>query len=81
MEPHKEEENKATLLGCELENLVEEKPTSVSLWEDGKMNKMDDKGSDFFSRHVYLQPPDPWEDEKSSFAYQRCKMKDTCEGD
>ena len=31
LEPHKEEENKATPLGCELENLVEEQDTLVSL--------------------------------------------------
>ena len=31
---------------------------------------MDDKGSDFCSIHVYLQPPDPWEGEKISLAYE-----------
>ena len=79
-EPHKEEENKTTPLGCEPENLVEQ-ATLVSLWEDGKMKNMDDKSSDFFSIHVHLQPSDPWEDRKTSLAYEDYKMKDNCEGD
>ena len=45
------------------------------------MKKIYDKGSDFCSSHVYVKPPDPWEDEKSSLAYKGCKMKDNCEGD
>ena len=48
LEPHKEEENKATPLGCEPENLVEEKATLISLQKDGSMKNMGDKGSKFF---------------------------------
>ena len=51
-EPCKEEEDKATLIGCEAENLVEEKATLVSLREDGNMKNMDDKVSDFLSIHL-----------------------------
>ena len=35
-----------------------------------------DKGFDFCSRHVYLQPHDPLEDENISLAYEGYKMKD-----
>ena len=80
-EPHKEEENKATLLGCEPGNLVEEQSIKVSVHEDGKMNNMDDKGYEFFSSHVHLQPSYPWEDENTSCADEDCKMKAHCEGE
>ena len=56
LEPHKEEEGKATPLGCEPENLVEEKATLVSLWEDGKMKNMYYKVSDFCRSHDYFHP-------------------------
>ena len=81
LEPHNEEEDKATPLGCEPENLVEEHATIVSLHEEGNIKNVYDKDSDFYSSHVYLQPYDPWEDEKSSLAYEDCKKKDNCEGD
>ena len=35
----------------------------------------------FCSIHVHLQPSDPWEDGKTSLAYEDCKMKDNYEGD
>ena len=47
LEPYKEKENKATPLGCEPKNLVDEHATLVSLREDGKMKNMDDKVFDF----------------------------------
>ena len=53
----------------------------MSLLEEGIIKHKYDKSSDFCSNHVYLQPPDPWEDEKTSLAYEGCKMKDNCEGD
>ena len=46
LEPHKEEEDKATPLGCELENLVEEQTTIVPLHEEGNMKNMYDEGYD-----------------------------------
>ena len=49
-------------LGCEPENLVEEKATLVSLREDGKMKNMDNKSSDFFGIHVHIQSYYPWKD-------------------
>ena len=81
LEPHNEEEEKATPLGCELENFVEEQATIVSLHEECNIKNMYDKCSYFCSSHVYLQPLDPWEDEKTSYAYEGCKMKDNYEGD
>ena len=44
----------------------------VSVQEDGKMENMDDKGSEFFSIHFHLQPFYPWEDENTS-----CEMRTT----
>ena len=76
-----EEENKATPLGCEPENLVEEQASKVSVQEDVKMKKMDDKGYKFFIIHVHLQPYYPWEDENSSCANEDYKMKAHCEGE
>ena len=81
MEPHKEEENKATPPGCEPENLVEEQDTLVSLLEDGKVKKMENKSYDFCSSHVHLQPYDPCKDKNTSLTYEDCKMKDNCEED
>ena len=80
-EPHNEKENKATPLRCEPEYLVEEKATKVYADKEHKVNKMNDKISDFCSIHVHLQPSDPWEDRKTSLASEECKMKDNCEGD
>ena len=45
------------------------------------MENMDDKGSEFFSIHVHLQPSYPWEDENTSCADEDCKMKAHCEGE
>ena len=45
------------------------------------MKNMYDKDSDFCSNHVYSLPPDPWEYESTSLAYEGYKMKDNCEGD
>ena len=56
LEPHKEEEDKATLLRCEPNNSVEEQATIVSLQEEGNMKNMYAKGSDFFSIHDHLHP-------------------------
>ena len=75
-EPCKEEEDKATLPGCEAENLVEEKDTLVSLREDGNVKNMDDKGYDFCSNHYYLQPYDSWDIENITLAYEDYRMKD-----
>ena len=59
---------------------MEEQATKVSVQEDGNMN-MDDKGSDFFSSHVHLQPYYPWEDENTSCVDEDCKMKAHYEGE
>ena len=80
-EPQNEEENKATPLRCEPENLLEEQATKVSVQKEDKVNNMNDKSSDFCSIHVHLQPSDPWEDGKTSLAFEDYKMKDNCEGD
>ena len=64
----------------ELDNLVEKQDTIVSLHEEGNMKNMYDNGSYFFNIHVYLQTPNPWEDENTSLAYEDCKMEDKCEG-
>ena len=80
LEPHNEEENKATPLGCEPKNLVEEQATLVSLREDGKVKNMDNKSFDFCRSHVHLQPSDPWKDKNSSLASEDCKRKANCEG-
>ena len=81
MDPHKEEEDKATPLRCEPENLVEEQATKVFVQKDGKMKEMDDKSSDFCKIDVHLKPSDPWEEENTSLASEYCKMKDNCERD
>ena len=81
LEFHNEEEDKVTLLGCEPENLVEEKATIVSLHEEDNIKHKYYKIFNFCISHVYLHPPDPWEDEKTSLAYEGCKMKDSCERD
>ena len=60
---------------------MEEQAAIVSIQEDGNVKNMDNKSSDFCSSHVHLQPFDPWEDKKSSLAYEDYKMKDNCEGD
>ena len=60
---------------------MEEHATIVSLHEVGNIKHMYDKSSDFCRIHVYLHPPDPWEGEKTSLAYEGYKMKDNCEGD
>ena len=44
-EPHNEDENKATPLGCEAEFLVEEQATIVSVQEDDTVKNMDNKSS------------------------------------
>ena len=80
MDPDKEEEDKATPLGCEEENLVEEKATLVSLWEDGKVENMDNESSDFWRIHVHLKLSDPWKYKKYSLAFEDCKRKANCEG-
>ena len=80
LEPPKEEENRATLLGCEAKVLVEEKTTKVSVLKEDKMKNMDNKSSNFCNKHVHLQPTETWEDGNTSLAYEDCKMKDNCEG-
>ena len=57
LEPHNEQEDKATPLGCEPENSVEEKATIVSLHEEDE-DEMPryDVISDFFKVHISLQP-------------------------
>ena len=80
-EPHNEEENKATPLRCEPENLVEEQDTKVSVQKHDNMKKMDRKISYFCSSHEHPQPSDSWEDKKSSLASEDYKMQDNCEGD
>ena len=80
-EPHNEDENKATPLGCEAEILVEERATIVSVQEDGNVKNMDNNSSNFCSSHVHLQPYDPCKDKKSSLASEDCKRKANCEGD
>ena len=47
LEPHKEEEYRATLLDCEPEILVEENATIVSVHEDDKVKNMYDESSYF----------------------------------
>ena len=42
---------------------------------------MDDNSSDFCSSHVQLQPSYPCHEEKTSLAFEDCKMKDNCERD
>ena len=78
---HNEEENKSTPLGCEPKNLVEEQATKVSVQKEDQVNNMNDKSVNFHRIHVHLQPYDPWEDGKTSLAFEDCKMKDNCEGD
>ena len=80
-EPHNEDENKATPLGCEAEILVEKQATIVSVQEDGNVKNMDNNSSNFCSSHVHLQPSDPCKYKKSSLASEDCKRKTTCEGD
>ena len=80
-EPHNEEENKATPLRCELENLVEEQATKLFVQKEDKVNNMNDKRSYFCNSHVHLHPYDPWEDGKTSLSSEDYKMKDNCEGD
>ena len=53
----------------------------MSLHEEDNIKHKYDKSSDFCSSHVYLQPHDPLEDEKTSLAYEGCKMKYNYEGD
>ena len=60
---------------------MEERATIVSLHEEGNIKHMYDKSFDFCRSHVYLHPPDPWEDENTSLAYEGYKMKDNNEGD
>ena len=81
LEPHKEEENKATPPGCEPENLVEEQDTLVSLLEDGKVKKMENKSYDIFRIHLHIQPYYQWKYKKYSLASKDCKRKANCEGD
>ena len=52
LEPHNEEEDKATPLGCERGKSVEEKATIVSLHEEGNIKDEYDKSYDFCSSHV-----------------------------
>ena len=80
-ETHNEDENKATLLGCEAEILLEEQATIVSVQEDGNVKNMDNNSSNFCSIHVHLQPSDPCKYKKSSLAFEDYKRKTTCEGD
>ena len=47
LEPHKEEEYKATLLECEPEILVEEDATIIFIQEEDKVKNMYDEGSYF----------------------------------
>ena len=54
LEPHNEEEDKATPFGCEPENLVKEKATIVSLHED-EMPRYDIL-SYLCNDHISLQP-------------------------
>ena len=53
-EPQNAEENKATPLRCEPEYLVEEQATKVYVQKEDKVNKMNDKSSDFCNSHVHL---------------------------
>ena len=80
-EPHNEDENKATLLGCEAKILVEEQATIVSIQEDGNVKNMDNNSSNFCRSHLHLQPSDPCKYKKSSLASEDYKRKTTCEGD
>ena len=75
-EPQNEEENKATLLRCEPENLLEEQATKVSIHKEYKVNNMNDKSSDIFRSDVHIQPYDPWEDGKTTLSSEDYKMKD-----
>ena len=45
------------------------------------MRKIDDKSSSFCSSHVHMQPSDIWGEDKTSLAFEDCKMKDNCERD
>ena len=54
LEPHKEEEYRATPLQCEPEILVEEDATIVSVQEEDKVKNMYDEGFNFFIIHVLL---------------------------
>ena len=60
---------------------MEEHATIVSLHEEDNIKHKYDNISNFCRICVYLQPPDPWEVEKTSLSYEGCKMKDNCEGD
>ena len=49
----------------------------MSLHEEDNTKQKYGKSFDFCSIHVYLQPHDPLEDEKTSLAYEGFKMKET----
>ena len=80
-ETHNEDENKATLLGCEAEILLEEQATIVSVQEDGNVKNMDNNSYNFCRSHVHLQPSDLGKYKNSSLAFEDYKRKTTCEGD
>ena len=80
-EPHMEEESKTTPFGCEVEILVEEQATIVSVQEEDKVKNMCDEGSYFCSSNFHLHPSDQWKDKNSPLASQDCKRKANCERD
>ena len=61
--------------------MVEEQATIVSIQEDGNVNNMDNKSSDFCRRTICLQPSNPCKDKKNSLSFKDCKRKANCEGD
>ena len=65
LEPHKEEDDRATPLGCEPEILVEEQAIKGSIQKEDKVKNMDNKSSYFCSIHVHMQPSDPCKDKRT----------------
>ena len=59
---------------------MEEHSNIVPLPEEGNMNNMDDKRSDFCRSHVHLQPYHSLEVKIIALSYEECKMKDNDEG-
>ena len=53
-EPHNEDENNATPLGCEAEILEEEQATIVSVQEDCNVKNINNKIYDFCSIPIHL---------------------------
>ena len=51
---------------------MEEQATKVYVQKEDKVNKINDKSSDFCNSHVHLQPSYPWEDGKTSHHGSEC---------